>query len=141
MNAKTLHPRHVISLLLLATVIALGALTSRHSSLPAPVREVSAEEAQALLAIGALVIDVRDKAVSNRAHLPGALLIPIDVLEARIDKLQLAKSADIVVYCGDGSTVGPRAASTLNRAGYAKAVNLQSGFHGWAAAGLPVARN
>lgn len=142
MNATTLHPRHVISLLLLATVIALGALTSRHSSLPAPlVREVSAQEAQALLAMGGIVIDVRDKAVSNRAHLPGALLIPIEVLEARIDKLQLATSADIVVYCGDGSTVGPRAASTLNRAGYAKAVNLQSGFQGWAAAGLPVARN
>ena len=140
MKAVALHPRHLISFLLLATVIALGALTSRHSSLPvADVREVSAQEAQALMAIGAVVIDVRDKAVSDRAHLPGALLIPLEVLEARIDKLQLAKTADIVVYCGDGSSVGPRAASTLNRAGYTKAVNLKSGFQGWTAAGLPVA--
>lgn len=140
MNAVALHPRHLISILLLATVIALGALTSRHSSLPVPdVREISAQEAQALMAVGAVVIDVRDKAASDRAHLPGALLIPIEVLEARVEKLQLAKTADIVVYCGDGSTVGPRAASTLNRAGYAKAVNLKSGFQGWKAAGLPVA--
>ena len=142
MNAITLHPRHVISLLLLASVIALGGVASRHSTLPAPiVREVSVQEAQARITVGAIVIDVREKAVSDRAHLPGALLLPIEVLEARLDKLQLAKSADIVVYCGDGSTVGPRAASTLNRAGYSKAVNLKSGFQGWAAAGLPVARN
>ena len=137
MNATVLHPRHVISFLLLAAVIALSALTSRH---PVPdVREVSTQEAQVLMAAGAVVIDVRDKAVSDRAHLPGALLIPIEVLEARLTKLEVAKSADIVVYCGDGSTLGPRAASTLNRAGYAKAVSLKSGFQGWSAAGLPVA--
>ena len=140
MNAIALHPRHVISFLLVACVIALSALTSQHSSLPlSEVREIGAQEAQALMAVGAVVIDVRDTAASDRAHLPGALLIPIEVLEARVEKLQLAKTADIVVYCGDGSTVGPRAASTLNRAGYAKAVNLKSGFQGWQAAGLPVA--
>lgn len=137
MNATALHPRHVISFLLLAAVIALSALTSRH---PVPdVREVSTQEAQVLMAAGAVVIDVRDKAVSDRAHLPGALLIPIEVLEARLAKLEVAKSADIVVYCGDGSTLGPRAASTLNRAGYTKAVSLKSGFQGWSAAGLPIA--
>ena len=138
MNATVLHPRHVVSFLLLGSAIALGALSSRHAS-PPDVREISTLEAQALMAAGAVVIDVRDKAVSDRAHLPGALLIPIEVLEARLAKLEVAKSADIVVYCGDGSTLGPRAASTLNRAGYTKAVSLKSGFQGWSAAGLPVA--
>ena len=142
MYATVLHPRHVISLLLIACVIALSALTSRHSTAPASgARDVTAQEAQVLLAVGAVVIDVRDRAVSDRAHLPGALLIPLEALEARMEKLQLAKTADIVVYCGDGSSAGPRAASTLNRAGYSKAVNLKSGFQGWSAAGLPVAHN
>jgi rhodanese-related sulfurtransferase len=141
-NVRVFEARHVISFLLIASVIALSALTSRHSSLPAAdVREITAQEAQALMAVGAVVVDVRDQAVSGRAHLPGALLIPIEVLEARIEKLQVAKTADIVVYCGDGSTVGPRAAGTLNRSGYTKAVNLKSGFQGWSAAGLPIAQN
>lgn len=142
MYATMLHPRHIISFLLVACVIALSALTSRHSTAPVfNVREVSTREAQALMAVGAVVIDVRDRTVSDRAHLPGALLIPVEVLEARMEKLQVAKSADIVVYCGDGSSAGPRAATTLNRAGYSKAVNLKSGFQGWSSAGLPVARN
>ena len=139
--ATVFHPRHVISFLLVACVIALSALTTRQPTPVAGVREVSAQEAQALMAVGAVVIDVRDKAVSDRAHLPGALLIPAEVLEARMEQMQLAKAADIVVYCGDGSTAGPRATTTLNRAGYSKAVNLKSGFQGWAAAGMPVARN
>jgi hypothetical protein len=51
----------VISLLLLASVIALSGVASRHSTLPAPiVREVSAQEAQARMAVGAIVIDVRE---------------------------------------------------------------------------------
>lgn len=139
MNAITLRSRQLISFLLFASAIAFGVYNSQHSSLP--VREVTAQEAQALVAIGAVVIDVRDKALSDRAHLPGALLIPMDVLQARIGKLEAAKTADIVVYCGDGSSVGPRATHMLNRAGYTKAVNLKSGFHGWAAAGLPIAHS
>ena len=138
MNATTLQARQLISFLVFACVIAFGLFNSRHSRV-SDVREVTAQEAQALMAVGAIVIDVRDKAVSGRAHLPGALLIPMDVLEARMDKLQAAKTADIVVYCGDGSTVGPRATKMLNRAGYAKAVNLKSGYQGWSATGFPTA--
>ena len=138
MNATTLQARQLISFLLFASVIAFGLFNSWHFRV-SDVREVTAQEAQALMAVGAIVIDVRDKAVSGRAHLPGALLIPMDVLEARMDKLQAAKTADIVVYCGDGSSVGPRATKMLNRAGYTKAVNLKSGYQGWSAAGFPTA--
>ena len=138
MNATTLQARQLVSYLLFASVIAFGLFNSWHSRV-SDVREVTAREAQALMAVGAIVIDVRDKAVSGRAHLPGALLIPMDVLEARMDKLQAAKTADIVVYCGDGSSVGPRATKMLNRAGYTKAVNLKSGYQGWSATGLPTA--
>ena len=139
MNATTLQARQLVSYLLFASVIAFGLFNSWHSRV-SDVREVTAREAQALMAVGAIVIDVRDKAVSGRAHLPGALLIPMEVLEARMDKLQAAKTADIVVYCGDGSSVGPRATKLLNRAGYTKAVNLKSGYQGWSATGLPTAQ-
>ena len=142
MNAIALQSRQLISFVLFATAIAFGVYKSWQSGLPVwDVREVSAQEAQALMAVGAVVIDVRDKADSDRSHLPGALLLPIEVLEARMDTLPLAKTADIVVYCGNGSTLGPRATTMLNRAGYSKAVNLKSGYQGWSAAGLPTARN
>jgi hypothetical protein len=42
--------------------------------------DVSVQEAIALIDAGALVIDVRERAASANSHLPGALLIPLEVL-------------------------------------------------------------
>lgn len=102
------------------------------------VKEVSVQEAKALIDAGALVIDVRDKAVSASARLPGALLIPLEVLAAHLPQIEARKAESIVVYCGNGSTLGPRATELLNRAGFTHAVNLQPGIEGWRAAGHAV---
>jgi rhodanese-related sulfurtransferase len=101
-------------------------------------KDVSLDEARALIAAGAMVIDVRDKAVSGSAHLPGALLIPLEVLEARLKAMEVAKTQPIIVYCGKGSTLGPEAAHILTQAGYTEVVNLAPGLSGWRDAGLPV---
>lgn len=96
---------------------------------------VSVQEAIALIDDGALVIDVRR---APPTHLPGAMRIPLDVLAARLAGMQVAKTQPIVVYCGNGSRLGPEAAHVLTRAGYTHVVNLQPGIEGWRAAGLPV---
>jgi rhodanese-related sulfurtransferase len=97
---------------------------------------VSLQEAISLIEEGALVIDVRD---GPKTHIPGALLIPLEVLNAHLSKLEAAKARSIVVYCGDGSTRGPQAAHILTQAGFAHVVNLAPGIEGWRAAGMPVA--
>ncbi|HXZ52454.1 MAG TPA: rhodanese-like domain-containing protein [Burkholderiales bacterium] len=103
------------------------------------VRDISAIEARAMLDSGAIAIDVRDKATAASAHLPGALLIPLQVLSANLGSLEAYKTRRIVVYCGDGSTSGPEAAALLGRAGFANVVNLRDGFESWRSAGLPTA--
>ena len=105
------------------------------------VHDVSALEARAMLDAGAIAIDVRDEATAARAHLPGALLIPLQVLSANLGRLEAYKPRRIVVYCGDGSTSGPEAAALLSRAGFANVVNLRDGFESWRSAGLPTASN
>jgi rhodanese-related sulfurtransferase len=105
------------------------------------IREVTIPEAKTMIDAGALVIDVRDRAVSASAHLPNALLIPQEVLAARIGKIEADLTRQVVVYCGDGSRLGPDATATLNQAGYKNAVNLKSGIQGWRSAGLPIASN
>jgi rhodanese-related sulfurtransferase len=65
------------------------------------------------------------------------VLFPLELLPARLAQLEYAKAKKVVVYCGNGSTRGPRATSILNNAGFAHAVNLQSGIEGWRKAGLP----
>jgi len=146
-----------LTLNIAASAFVLGSLWLTHSERPTPspsaapqpfevapaaqrfqAKDVSIEEARALIAAGALVIDVRDKAVSESAHLPGALLIPLEVLEARLKTMEVAKTQPIVVYCGNGSRLGPEAAHILTNAGYAEVVNLAAGLSGWRDAGLPI---
>lgn len=105
------------------------------------VRDVPASAARAMLDAGAIAIDVRDKATAASAHLPGALLIPLQVLSANLGRLDAYKARTIVVYCGDGSTSGPEAAALLSGAGFANVVNLRDGFESWRSAGLPTASN
>ncbi|WP_409482723.1 rhodanese-like domain-containing protein [Noviherbaspirillum sp. ST 5-3] len=103
------------------------------------VREVVLAEAQALIAAGALVLDVRQRAAYETKHIAGAILAPVEALSAAIPaSLAQARERAIVVYCGDGSTLGPEGTYVLNKAGYSQAVNLKAGIQGWAAAGLPI---
>jgi len=105
------------------------------------VRDVSAREAKAMLDSGAIAIDVREKAVAASAHLPGSLLIPLEVLRANLPRLEAYKAYPVVVYCGNGSSRGPEAAALLSRAGFSKVVNLSHGIEGWRDAGLQTVNN
>ena len=120
------------SLVLLAVLWYAGRPGDTHGD---KVTHVSLAETIALIDAGALVIDVRE---APSTTLPGALMIPLEVLTARLASMEVAKTQPIVVYCGEGSNLGPRAADALSRAGYAQVVNLQPGIEGWRRAGLPV---
>jgi len=105
------------------------------------IREVSAADAKALIDGGALVVDVRGKDQFDARHIPGAILITLEELRARIPAaVEAAKAKPIVIYCGDGATHGPEGTEILNNAGYPNAVNLRPGLEGWVAAGYPVAK-
>jgi len=126
------------SRLMLASLVVLFAIVMRAggpAALGTPdVAQVSIPEAIALIDAGALVIDVRE---SPKTHLPGALVIPLEVLDARLPQLEGAKARPIVVYCGSGTSRGPKAAQRLTEAGFTRVANLQPGIEGWRAAGLP----
>ena len=124
--------------LILASLIVFLAIGTRSGGPLNPVpkaNEVSIQEAIALVDSGALVIDVRE---SPKTHLPGALMIPLEVLGAHLSRLEAAKAQSIVVYCGSGTSRGPRAAELLTQAGFTRVVNLEPGIEGWRKAGLPV---
>ena len=124
------------SQLVLASLFVLCAATWQSNQPALKAVDVSSiQEAIALVDAGALVIDVRE---SPKTHLPGALLIPIEVLTARLASMEVAKTQSIVVYCGNGSSLGPRAAQALAQAGFTHVVNLEAGLEGWRAAGMPV---
>lgn len=133
------NPRHLLAGLGLGLALIIFA---RQSQVPdVKVNSVSVQEANTLINQGALVVDVRGPEAYGARHIPGALNIPLDVLRTAIPAALAGSIAKpVVVYCGDGVTIGPQGTALLNKAGYAKAVNVDQGIQGWAAAGLPIAK-
>jgi rhodanese-related sulfurtransferase len=134
----TAKPRNA-GWLLLGLLAVLWAVMS--SNAPRyKVREISVTEAQQLISKQQpLVLDVRESTPFTKGHIPGARGVPIGDLQKQFESLAAAKTDTIVVYCGDGSTRGPRATAMLNQHGYVNAVNVKGGYQGWQKAGFPVA--
>ena len=84
-----------------------------------------------------VVLDLRPHAEYAAGHIPGALSIPLDDLEAQL--ALLPSRAEIVAYCrGPYCVLAPRGVAVLTRYGY-RARRLEDGFPEWRLAGLPVA--
>ena len=130
---------------ILAMLLALGAmawLMAPPASHPTPqlvVPELDVQQAKVLIASGALVVDVRPRDAYERKHIPGAISVPLAELRKGIPaELETAKTKDIVVNCGEGSTYGPEGTHVLNQAGFTRAANLKGGIQGWERAGFMV---
>ena len=83
-----------------------------------------------------VVLDVRPEEEYRAGHIPGALSVPVDALEAALQTLP--KDKEIVAYCrGPYCVFSDEAARFLNARGY-RARRLAEGFPDWRSAGLPV---
>lgn len=94
-------------------------------------------DVQALLAQGAVLVDVLDPAEFARSHLPGAVNIPLaELTEANLAGLDA--SHPVIVY-GAGSCCdrGPRAARLLEHHGFTAVHDYEAGKDDWLAYGLP----
>ncbi|MEI8259026.1 MAG: thioredoxin domain-containing protein [Deltaproteobacteria bacterium] len=110
-------------------------LVSPH--LPGATEEVPAAELMKLLkAQRVAVLDVRDPGPFGRAHVPGALNIPLAELETRVEEL-MALRKPVVVYDRSGGDDAKSALKTFEAAGL-PSVLLKGGFLGWEGEGLDV---
>lgn len=105
------------------------------------VPQVSAEDAAALFAKGALALDVREGDEFQQGRIAGAVHIPRGVLEFKLDHPALADlDKPIVVYCKAGGR-GALAAQTLQTLGFTEVSWLMGGFLAWFDAGNDIERN
>ena len=103
------------------------------------VPEISIVDALAAIARGALVIDVRDRDVYEQGHIAGSVSVPLAELKRQAGEFAALTEMEFVIYCGDGSRLGPEGTQALNDAGHPSTKNLAAGYSGWKAAGHPVA--
>ncbi|MFF2042667.1 rhodanese-like domain-containing protein [Kitasatospora sp. NPDC058170] len=93
---------------------------------------------------GALLVDIRPAAQrAAEGEIPGSLVIERNVLEWRLDptgshRIPEASGYDVevIVLCSEGYA-SSLAAASLRELGLHRATDLDGGFVGWAAAGLP----
>lgn len=99
---------------------------------------VSLDELRDRTSRGAVVIlDVRPVEEFAAGHIPGALSVPLDRLDANLARLP--RRAQIVAYCrGPYCVLAPQAVEQLRARGF-KARRLADGMPEWRLAGLPVA--
>jgi thioredoxin 1/putative thioredoxin len=106
--------------------------------LPRAAGALKAPELAQLLKEGAVVpVDTRDASAFGRAHIPGAVNMPIDAIEGRLAELHML-AGQPVVYCRGGDKTKDLAA-TLAAQGVPVAF-LEGGFLAWEADGFPVER-
>jgi ArsR family transcriptional regulator len=98
---------------------------------------VSRDELLARLAAGDVVLlDVRPEDEYAAGHLPGALNVPLDRLDAAI--ATLPRDREVVAYCrGPYCVLSAEAIEALRARGF-RARRLEDGFLEWRAAGLAV---
>ena len=85
-------------------------------------REIQGGDARKLVAAGARLLDVRSPEEYAGGHLPGAVNIPVQELDRRMDEVG-PRDGEVVLYCRSGSRSG-RAAEMLRKQGFSKVHNL-----------------
>jgi rhodanese-related sulfurtransferase len=105
------------------------------------------DPAEALHAMraGAALIDIRsDSQIARDGTIAGALVIPRNILEWRLDPVSQHRHPDapqlddqVILLCNEGYQ-SSLAAATLQQLGFAHATDVKGGFQAWRAAALPV---
>ena len=115
----------------------MKAREQRLAELKRAVPELAPQEALALQARGAALIDVREADEIAQGSAPGAFRLGRGFLELRIEEAVPDRERPLVVFCGSG-TRSLFAAEDLMRLGYRNVVSMVGGFSRWKAEGLPV---
>ncbi len=113
----------------------VGDITARSNNFETSDQIISVENANQMRDIGSFLLDVRTVEEWNEAHIPGAVLIPLDELQTRIS--ELPENEDIVIYCRSGNR-SRQALNLLLSVGYSTMYSMEGGINDWIDAGYPV---
>jgi len=84
-----------------------------------------------------IVLDVRDQPEYNFNHICNATLIPLSVLESRLNELEPYNDTEIIIYCRTGSRSASASQILVNN-GFTKVYNMNGGITEWKSAGYEV---
>jgi phage shock protein E len=83
------------------------------------------------------VLDVREPAEWDEAHIPQAKHLPLGLLEYQAAEQLYDKDARIVIHCASGGR-SALAAKSLKEMGYTNVANMEGGLSAWREEGYEV---
>jgi len=101
----------------------------------APVEASVGDVRDAVTDGGALLVDVREPWEYEQQRIPGAVLIPMAQVPARL--AEFPADRDVYVHCKMGAR-SARVVEYLRSKGLERTVNVAGGLDAWVEAGLPV---
>jgi rhodanese-related sulfurtransferase len=135
-------PVVVGALLLVAAAAGVLALRPQQVQVTQPAQPVAAslpDEITITVAAdkrdsGAFMLDVREPDEWDEFHMPGATLIPLGELEARLDEVPADQEIVVVCRSGNRSATGR---DILKDAGFSQVTSMGGGMRAWSDAGYP----
>ncbi len=127
-----------IALIFVLLLCLTGCTSSQSQQQKKAIENVDAKRFKELVDAGeGIVLDVRTPEEFSEGYIPNAANIDIyqNNFEARIKEMD--NSREIYVYCQAGARSAD-ASKILQKNGFTKIYNLQSGFSGWKKSGYPV---
>ena len=91
--------------------------------------DVDGDEAQRRVEAGALPLDVRTEVEVRSGVVPGALWIPMDQIEGRLD--ELPRDRPLLVYCAAGARSAGVCEFLAQSAEFPDLLNLEAGLPAW----------
>ena len=104
-------------------------------------REVSVQDAQALVLAADAIIDVREPDEYAAGHLAGAINLPRGLLEFKLSGTPALepRGLNVVLYCKTSGRAA-LAANTMQNMGYLNVVSIAGGYDAWVGAGKPTVK-
>lgn len=119
--------------LVTATVLYLNSTPGKATAEKIPAN-ISVEEAAQRFEAGAFLLDVRTIEEWNEGHIDGAVLIPLNELDARVS--EIPTDQDVLIICRSGNR-SSSARDILRGYGLNRTTSIMGGMNAWIAAGLP----
>lgn len=122
--------RELATLQQMLAVVASGGHLTREQVLDGRLwSDASTQQALTLVAGGARVLDVRTPSETAGGVIPGALLIPVDQLEARL--AEVPRDGRALLVCCAGGARSAAACEFLSGQGFSQLFNLEGGMNSW----------
>ena len=116
-------------------VLVLIAIFIAFKPAASPPLEISVDQAYQRYQDGAFILDVREQSEWDAFHIPGATLIPLGQLGARLE--EVPSETEIIVVCRSGNR-SQTGRDILLEAGFSRVTSMRAGVTAWSNAGYPI---